>query len=162
MNYIAKLEKERYNDFLVGMGMALMFGETNKAKDELRKVVHNLQIDNIINPIEAENYMKMIDSEDDENFILANILNNSKNQLKMAITFTADTHKYESNDKANINWTSVTSFVGLFKPAFDKDSVAEKASKNKKSKWYGKTPQEIKDIWKAETDRAIKLGSWYH
>jgi hypothetical protein len=71
MNYIAQLEKERYNDFIVAMGMALMFGETNKAKGELRKVVHNLQIDNIINPIEAENYMKMIDSEDDENFILA-------------------------------------------------------------------------------------------
>jgi hypothetical protein len=71
MNYITQLEKERYNDFIVAMGMALMFGETNKAKDELRKVVHNLQVDNIINPIEADNYNKMINSEDDENFILA-------------------------------------------------------------------------------------------
>ena len=80
----------------------------------------------------------------------------------MAITFKADTHKYESNDESNIDWLSVTSFVGLFKPTFDKDSVAEKASKNKKSKWYGKTPEEIKKIWSNETDRAIKLGSWYH
>jgi hypothetical protein len=80
----------------------------------------------------------------------------------MALTFTAEAHKYESNDGSEIDWLSVTSFVGLFKPPFDKDTIAEKASKNKKSKWYGKTPQEIKDIWKAETDRAIKLGSWYH
>lgn len=57
---------------MVAMSLALMFHfETNKAKDELCKIVHNLQLDSIINPIEAENYIKMINSEDDENFILA-------------------------------------------------------------------------------------------
>lgn len=71
MNYITQLEKEKFSDFMVAMNMALMFGEINKAKEELRNVVYNLQVDKIINPIEADNYNKMIDSEDDENFILA-------------------------------------------------------------------------------------------
>ena len=71
MNYITQLEKEKFSDFMVAMNMALMFGEINKAKEELRSVVYNLQVDKIINPIEADNYNKMIDSEDDENFILA-------------------------------------------------------------------------------------------
>jgi hypothetical protein len=57
----------------------------------------------------------------------------------MAITFTAETHKYESDadEKKKIDWLSVTSLVGLFKPPFDQKGIAEKASKNKKSKWYG-------------------------
>lgn len=80
----------------------------------------------------------------------------------MAIQFTAETHKYESTDGKDIKWLSVTSFVGLFKPPFEKEEIATKASKNKKSKWYGLTPEEIMDIWQSETDRAIELGSWYH
>jgi len=80
----------------------------------------------------------------------------------MAITFKAETHKYESIDDNKIDWLSVTALVGLFKQPFDQQGIAEKASKNKKSKWYGLTPKEIIDIWKGETQRAVKLGSWYH
>jgi hypothetical protein len=81
----------------------------------------------------------------------------------MAIQFTAETHKYESLDQGKkIDWLSVTSLVGLFKPPFEKEKIATKASKNPKSKWHGLTPQEIMDIWGSETDRAINLGSWYH
>jgi len=81
----------------------------------------------------------------------------------MAIQFTAETHKYESLDENNkIDWLSVTSFVSLFKPSFDKVGIATKASKNSRSKWFGLTPEEIIAIWEGETDRAITLGSWYH
>ena len=80
----------------------------------------------------------------------------------MAITFKAETHKYESIGDKKIDWTSVTGLVGLFKKPFDQQGIAEKASKNKKSKWYGMTPKEIITVWKGETNRAVKLGSWYH
>jgi len=82
----------------------------------------------------------------------------------MAITFTAETHKYESTeDEVNkIDWLSVTSLVGLFKKPFDQEAIAEKASKNKNGKWYGMSPEEIIKVWNGETNRAVNLGSWYH
>lgn len=80
----------------------------------------------------------------------------------MEITFTAEDHKYESVGEKKIDWLSVTSLVGLFKQPFDQEGIALKCSKNKKSPWYGKTPEEIIAVWKGETDRALKLGSWYH
>ncbi len=82
----------------------------------------------------------------------------------MAITFTAETHKYESteDEAKKIDWVSVTSLVGLFKKPFDQEGIAAKASKNKNSKWYGMTPEEIINVWKGETNRAVNLGSWYH
>lgn len=84
----------------------------------------------------------------------------------MAIIFKEQDHIYESIDenleKDNITWTSVTSFIGKFKPKFDAKKQAKKSSKNKRSKWYGMTPKEILDAWDGETQRAIKLGNWYH
>ena len=84
----------------------------------------------------------------------------------MAIIFREDGHVYESLDenleKDKINWTSVTSFISKFKPKFDSDAVAKKSSKNKRSKWYGIKPTDIKNIWKKESERAIELGNWYH
>jgi len=84
----------------------------------------------------------------------------------MTVIFKEDGHIYQSlNDDLttdNIKWTSVTSFVGLFKPKFDADKQAKKSSKNKRSKWYGMTPKEILDAWNGESERAISLGNWYH
>jgi hypothetical protein len=76
------------------------------------------------------------------------------------LKFTAHDHKYVSED--DINWLSVTSFIGNFKQPFEADKIAKKCSTNKKSKWYGMTPSEIKDAWKAEANRATTLGTWYH
>ena len=56
----------------------------------------------------------------------------------------------------------MTSFIGNFKQPFESDKIAEKSSKNKKSKWYGMTPEDIKAAWKAESKRAVDLGTWYH
>jgi len=84
----------------------------------------------------------------------------------MAVIFKEEGHIYESLDdnldKDKINWTSVTSFVGKFKPKFDAKGQAKKSGKNKRSKWYGMTQKEILDAWSNETDRAIGLGNWYH
>ena len=79
------------------------------------------------------------------------------------ITFKSQDHSYTSIDKQeDIKWVSVTSFIGNFKQPFDADKIALKTSKSKKSKWYGMTPEEIKQAWSNEALRATTLGTWYH
>jgi hypothetical protein len=65
-------------------------------------------------------------------------------------------------DQDLIEWFSVTSFIGHFKQPFDAEGQSVKSSKNKKSKWYGMTPEEVRNAWKAEAKRATDLGTWYH
>ena len=76
------------------------------------------------------------------------------------LKFIPENHKYTSED--GTNWLSVTSLISNFKQPFEADKIAEKSSRSKKSKWYGMTPEEIKQAWKAEADRATTLGTWYH
>lgn len=80
----------------------------------------------------------------------------------MIIIFTPQQHKYSSINPDGIDWLSVTSFISNFKQPFEADRIAEKSAKNKKSKWYGMTPEDIKAAWKAEANRATSLGTWYH
>lgn len=80
----------------------------------------------------------------------------------MILTFTPQQHKYSSLEPDGIEWLSVTSFISNFKQPFEADKIAEKSSKSKKSKWYGMTPDEIKEAWKSEANRATTLGTWYH
>lgn len=81
----------------------------------------------------------------------------------MSLIFKEEGHVYESIDpNEEIQWTSVTSLVGKFKPKFDTFGVSQKCSKNKKSKWYGIPADEIRAIWERETKRATDLGSFYH
>lgn len=79
------------------------------------------------------------------------------------IQFTAHDHKYTSINKEDAReWISATTFISQFKQPFEADKIAEKSSKNKKSKWYGLSPEEIKTAWKQEALRATTLGTWYH
>lgn len=81
----------------------------------------------------------------------------------MAVIYLPDGHVYKSCDtEESINWTSVTKFIGNFKPKFDAKLAAYKASHNSKSKWYRKTPEEIMAIWDKEKDRSINTGTNYH
>ena len=81
----------------------------------------------------------------------------------MAVIFKAENHKYESlNPDERIDWTSVTTFVGMFKQKFDPIAQSIKSSQNPRSKWYGMDPKEIQAHWAGETDRAVTAGSWYH
>ena len=57
----------------------------------------------------------------------------------MSLYFQEDGHIYKSIEEDGIEWKGVTSFIGMFKPKFDQKGVALKCSKNKRSKWYGKT-----------------------
>ena len=79
------------------------------------------------------------------------------------LVFHPDNHSYQSIDAADpMKWVSVTTLVSYFKQPFDSKYIAAKVSKSKKSKWYGKTPEEITTIWKSESKRATDLGTWYH
>jgi len=81
----------------------------------------------------------------------------------MILKFMPDNHKYVSLNQEDLTeWISVTSFIGNFKKPFEADIIAEKSSKNKKSKWYGMKVEDIKNAWKNEANRATTLGSWYH
>lgn len=79
------------------------------------------------------------------------------------LQFTAHNHKYTSikleDDK---EWLSVTSLISNFKQPFEADKISQRVSKSKKSKWYGMTPEDIREAWKAEAKRATDLGTWYH
>jgi len=81
----------------------------------------------------------------------------------MRVIFKSQNHKYESVDSSEvIEWTSVTSFISKYKKPFDAQTVAEKSSKSKKSKWYGMSVQDILQAWENESTRAIDQGNWYH
>lgn len=80
----------------------------------------------------------------------------------MSLIFKPENHEYISNDGAEIDWLSVTSLISLFKKPFDAPTQAAKSAKNKKSKWYGMTPEAILQAWENESTRATDLGTWYH
>jgi hypothetical protein len=80
----------------------------------------------------------------------------------MTIAFKSDDHSYVSINDEKINWISVTTIINHFKKSFDAKKVAEKVSKNKKSKWFGINPLEIQNIWNCESARATALGTYYH
>ena len=81
----------------------------------------------------------------------------------MAVKFLPEDHKYVSIDpNENIHWVSVTSVISKLKQPFEADKIAEKSSKNRRSKWFGMTKDQILLVWKSESDRAISVGNWYH
>ena len=80
----------------------------------------------------------------------------------MSIIFKESDHSYISSNEDNINWISVTTLTSHFKEPFDPAKVAKKVAKRKNSKWYGMKPKEIEAIWKKESERAMKLGTFYH
>jgi len=79
------------------------------------------------------------------------------------IKFSQDNHQYESIDPQNaVDWIGITSFVGTFKQPFNAEYTSEKVAKNTRSKWYGKAPSEIREIWNREGKRSLELGNWFH
>lgn len=76
------------------------------------------------------------------------------------IRFIDSTHTYTSDD--NLPWYGVTTIVGCLKEVFDAQAQAPKSSKNRKSKWYGISVEDILAAWKGEGDRSVELGKWYH
>ena len=67
----------------------------------------------------------------------------------MAVIFKEEGHIYESLnedlEKDKVKWTSVTSFIGMFKPKFDRDGQAKRSSKNKNLKHGTQKLKELLD-----------------
>ncbi len=81
----------------------------------------------------------------------------------MILEFTEEDHKYTSRgDRLNTQWISATSFIGQFKPKFDVIQMSIACSKKKSSKWYGLSPEKIREIWKGETKRSTNIGTLFH
>lgn len=80
----------------------------------------------------------------------------------MSLIFKPENHQYVSLNNEDIDWISVTSFISHLKPKFDPKGQSVKSAKNKKSKWFGMTPEDIQKAWTAEAKRATDLGTWYH
>ena len=78
----------------------------------------------------------------------------------MILKFHSSNHLYDSGDDRK--WQSVTGVIHKFVNPFDADTIAVKSSKNAKSKWFGMTPDDIKQAWADENKRSTDLGSWYH
>jgi hypothetical protein len=79
------------------------------------------------------------------------------------VLFYPETHTYKSADIFDqIEWVSASKLAGMFKKPFDGPATAAKCSLNKKSKWYGLSPEEILGHWEAENKRSTTLGTWYH
>lgn len=76
------------------------------------------------------------------------------------IVFKPEFHEYTSED--GTDWTSVTSIISKLKEPFDAETTAEKSSRNKKSKWYGLSKDEILEQWQSSNRVATDLGNWYH
>jgi len=76
------------------------------------------------------------------------------------IKFHEKEHKYES--ECGTKWKSVTAIVKVVQEPFDGPAIATKCAKNKKSKWYGMSPEEILKAWDDISTTAKDLGNWYH
>lgn len=81
----------------------------------------------------------------------------------MSIFFEPSSHTYTSLDPQDTTqWISVTTLLSALKQPFDGKNIAQKSSTNKRSKWFGMTPEQIQQVWKKESERACNLGNWYH
>ena len=74
------------------------------------------------------------------------------------LVFEAETHKYFFYGR---ELPSVSAVVSQFAP-FDSAGLAERCSKNPKHKLYGKTPQEILQIWDEVKNAAAAAGTQVH
>ena len=77
------------------------------------------------------------------------------------LKFEEKNHTYVSVVPDNRKWTSITKIISSFKVPFD-DNIAFKNSTDPYSKYYGLTPDAIKQIWENERNRSTKLGSSFH
>lgn len=75
------------------------------------------------------------------------------------ITFVEEGHKYSG---LNVKWESATGLISKLHPHFPTDEAANNCSTNENSKYYGLTPDEIKEIWRKENTRSTDEGSLYH
>ena len=79
------------------------------------------------------------------------------------ILFDEPTHTYTIDGDSD--YTSVTTFNHSLFENFDADKIIKNMKKSKNwqnSKYYGKTDEEIKDIWDKNRDEAASAGTKMH
>ena len=79
------------------------------------------------------------------------------------IQFEEKGHIYTINGKRG--YTSVTTWIKQFFKKFDADKIISNMMKSANwatSKYYGMTPDEIKQLWNSNGDNAAKLGTDMH
>lgn len=87
----------------------------------------------------------------------------NKHERDDHITFEPKSHVYTVDGDSD--FTSVTTYNHAHFEVFDSDGIIQKmkAGKNwSKSKYFGMTDQEIKDMWKANANEAALLGTAMH
>jgi len=82
------------------------------------------------------------------------------------LVFDEPTHKYTITTDPDSKYISVTTFIHLHFPHFDPDDIISKMMKGKKwntsHKYWGKTPQEIKDEWNRNALSVSSQGTNLH
>lgn len=78
------------------------------------------------------------------------------------IRFLEESHKYESIIPDNRVWRGVTTSLKKYKEEFPTMDRSESCSIKPDGPWFGIPPEQIRAIWKAESERSTKLGKWYH
>ena len=81
----------------------------------------------------------------------------------LRIQFDEPTHKYTID--GDTDYMSVTTWVHTHFKAFDADSIITKmfnSPKWEKNKYFGKTREEIKEIWKSSGSNAASAGTHLH
>ena len=79
------------------------------------------------------------------------------------ISFDEGPHIYTINGESN--YDSVTTFIGEHFEKFDADKIIDRMMKGKnwtQSKYYGKTKDEIKELWKNNGSQSADLGTELH
>jgi hypothetical protein len=98
-----------------------------------------------------------------ENQILSSI---NKHNRDKNIKFYQRGHKYEILTDMKKKYTSVTTWIHSMFPKFDADKVIENIMKSKMwmegHKYWGMTPQEIKDSWNNNRDNVANAGINLH
>jgi hypothetical protein len=82
------------------------------------------------------------------------------------IKFAEEGHKYTINDDPTKKYTSVTTWNHSHFPHFDADSIIQKMISGKSwklgHKYWGLTPDQIKDLWNSKRDDAAGAGTSMH
>lgn len=81
----------------------------------------------------------------------------------MSVKFREENHCYCSVDPQDTRiWTSVSKVLDAYKIPFQDILWSEYCAINPVHKLYGLAAAQIREVWRMEKERSIKLGKWYH
>ena len=82
------------------------------------------------------------------------------------IEFIEETHTYIIKSDNQTKYTSTTTWVNSLFPEFDTDKIIENMMKGKNwkegHKYWGLTPEQIKDLWNSNKENVTKCGTDLH